>query len=116
MSKSCLALLISILFMCGCTYKEEIFNIPANDCSGTIITFSSDIRPLVQSSCAISSGCHGPGSISGPGPLTNYDQVHAASSNIKLAVESRSMPVGSSLSVDDIEKISCWIKSGAPNN
>lgn len=100
----------------GCTYKKELTNATSNDCSAVPGSFSADIMPILQSSCAINSGCHAAGSVSGPGPLTNYIQVQGAAADIKFAVQTRLMPLGSTLSNADIQKISCWVSAGAPNN
>jgi hypothetical protein len=77
--------------------------------------FAANISPIVQSSCAIS-GCHAAGSGNGPGALTTWAQISAASTRIRQAVASGTMPQGSTLSTAQKNSIVCWIDSGAPNN
>ncbi len=87
------------------------------DCSTvTNKAFAADINPIIQSSCAFSSGCHGSGSTNGPGVLTSYTSVFNARTAIRSAVASGSMPQGSSLATNQKNSILCWIDSGAPNN
>lgn len=88
----------------------------SSDCSTINAKFITDINPIIQSYCAINSGCHSNGSVSGPGPLTNYSQINAVAANIREAVISGRMPLGSVLSSNDLQKIKCWVDSGALNN
>src|SRR5690606_36766586 len=90
--------------------KEE----PASECSGTP-SFASAVNPLIASSCAIS-GCHANGSVSGPGPLTNYTQIKDAAASIRSAVLAGTMPQGSTLTSAQKSTIVCWIDAGTPNN
>jgi len=85
------------------------------DCSAIAKSFSANIQPIISSRCAIS-GCHGAGSVNGPGELTTYQQIFNARSQIRPAVSSGLMPQGSSLTQAQINTIICWIDSGAPNN
>lgn len=77
--------------------------------------FAADVNPIIQSRCNIS-GCHASGSTNGPGALTNYAQIAGASSAIRTAIISGSMPKNSSLSSLQKNAIICWIDSGSPNN
>ena len=48
----------------------------ALDCSPvTNKSFVADINPVIQSSCATTTACHGSGSVNGPGALTSYQAV-----------------------------------------
>ena len=88
---------------------------PSSSCNGVSAKFSH-VSPIIQNSCATSSGCHGNGSTNGPGALTNFDQIKNAASSIKSAVVSGRMPKGGSLSAADIKTISCWVDGGAQND
>ncbi|HJS52880.1 MAG TPA: hypothetical protein VJ765_00010 [Chitinophagaceae bacterium] len=99
----------------GCSYNKDMLP-QQTDCIAINARFSADIQPVIQSSCAANPACHGSGSVNGPGALLTYNQVQAAASMIKVAVETRRMPLGSSLNQAEINKISCWVNSGAPNN
>lgn len=95
--------------------KEETPDPPAElDCSS--IKFSETISPLVSTSCG-NSNCHGSGSQ--VGEMTNYDQIKGYVDSGKFqnrVLEVKDMPVGGSLSADQLEQIQCWIDEGAPNN
>ena len=101
-------------FILGCSYKKDV--IPQDDCTTINARFSAEVRPIIQGSCATNASCHGTGSLNGPGELVTFDQIQRASGSIKTAVESRRMPLGSSLSVAEISRISCWVNSGSLNN
>jgi len=87
-----------------------------SSCSSVPAKFSTEVNPIIQSSCAIGSGCHGNGSHNGPGPLLSFDQIKNAASSIKSAVVSKLMPLGGSLTMEQIQSISCWADNGALNN
>jgi len=88
----------------------------ATSCASTPAKFSTDISAIIQSSCAISSGCHGNGSTNGPGPLTTFNQIKNAAAFIKSEVVNKRMPLGGSLTNSQIQSISCWVDNGALNN
>ncbi|HEV7781524.1 MAG TPA: hypothetical protein VGO58_09665 [Chitinophagaceae bacterium] len=86
------------------------------DCSTvTNKSFAANIDPIIQSTCNVPS-CHAAGSVNGPGPLTNYNQVFSARSQVRAAIASGLMPQGSSLNTAQKNSILCWIDGGAPNN
>lgn len=86
------------------------------NCSGPAKSFSNDVSPIFQASCASSGGCHGNGSFNGPGELTNYSKIFNARSSIRSAVASGDMPRIGSLTPAEKNAILCWIDNGAPNN
>jgi hypothetical protein len=88
---------------------------PNNNCA-TPKSYAADVSPIIQSSCAINTGCHATGSTNGPGPLTIYAEVFNAITSIRTAVANGTMPKNSSLTNDQKNAIICWIDSGAPNN
>ncbi|TAL48964.1 MAG: hypothetical protein EPN92_03145 [Chitinophagaceae bacterium] len=85
-------------------------------CTGVPNKFAADVNPIIQSTCATNSGCHGAGSPNGPGELLTYTQIYNARVNIRSAVSSGTMPKTGSLSTAQKNSIICWIDSGAPNN
>jgi hypothetical protein len=85
-------------------------------CSGPAKSFTTDVNPVIQGSCATSQGCHGVGSTAGPGPLLTFSQVFNARTSIRSAVSSGRMPPNGSLSATQKNAIICWIDAGAPNN
>ena len=77
--------------------------------------FAADVDPIIQSTCN-TAGCHASGSVNGPGPLTNYNQVFNARNAVRTAVASGNMPRNTTLSASQKNSFLCWIDSGAPNN
>jgi hypothetical protein len=111
--KKILPLVLSATAFLVVTCKKEKKFSP--DCNGAPKSYASDVSPIINANCAIS-GCHASGSSNGPGALTNYNEVNAAKSRIRTAVENGTMPKNRSLSDDQKNKIICWIDAGAPNN
>jgi uncharacterized membrane protein len=87
------------------------------DCSAvTVKAFAADVSPIIQSKCATDSDCHGSGSTSGPGALTNYTAIFNARSITRSSVASGAMPKTGSITTAQKNSILCWIDSGAQNN
>jgi hypothetical protein len=86
------------------------------DCSGPAKSFATDVNPIIQSTCATDSDCHGTGSNSGPGQLLNYSQIFNARADIRIAVLSGTMPKDGHLSATQRNVIICWIDNGSQNN
>ena len=88
----------------------------SNTCTNVPKSFAVDVNPIIQSTCTINAGCHGSGSVHGPGELLTYTQIFNARVNIKNAVASGLMPQTGSLTTAQKNTIICWVDSGAPNN
>src|SRR4030095_15161757 len=86
------------------------------NCSGPAKSFSVDVSPIIQSTCATGSSCHGTGSINGPGALTTYSAIANAHADIRSAILSGLMPKTGSLTNGQKNTIICWIDNGALNN
>ena len=112
MNKKLIILFSVFILIMACSKNSNSFT---TDCS-TVKSFTADVNPIIQSSCATNAGCHGNGSTHGPGALINYSQVFAARSSIRAAVANGSMPQNSSLSTAQKNNILCWIDAGAINN
>jgi hypothetical protein len=108
--------IVVILGYAGCKKNTGESSSEPVDCSVVDSHFAGRVLPIVQASCAVSSGCHGNGSINGPGVLSNFTQISNAANSIRNAVSSGSMPKDSRLSAADKNAILCWISSGTPNN
>ena len=112
MKKILLIVIVSgLLFACG---KNP--DTTSVDCSGPIKSFASDVRPVIQASCATGSNCHGTGSGNGPGPLLNFTQLFNARSDTRSVVLSGHMPLNGTLSATEKSAIICWIDNGAIDN
>jgi hypothetical protein len=86
------------------------------DCSGAAKSFSTDVGPIIQSSCATGSSCHGSASNNGPGELLTYSEIFNARAQIRSAVLSGAMPKNGSLTAAQKNSIICWIDNGSSNN
>lgn len=107
---------ISVLVFLSCSKDEDT----KADCSGTSPTYTSDIAPIINLSCAIS-GCHTAIFPADGLDLSTYSKVKSASLNgkvlqsIKHLSGVKAMPQDAAkLSVDKITKVECWIQAGAP--
>ncbi|MBC7861788.1 MAG: hypothetical protein IAF38_02365 [Bacteroidia bacterium] len=99
-----------IYFSCK---KKDYKNV---DCSALPHTYSANIKPLINSNCAIP-GCHVTGFPQGD--FTSYSGVKASVNGGTFAdavLYKKTMPQSGALSKDDRQKIKCWIDEGAPNN
>lgn len=85
------------------------------NCANIDSRFAAVVFPIIQNNCG-AVGCHNSGSINGPGPLTNFDQIKAAAAQIRSSVEAGTMPKNASLTTAQKNAISCWVASGALNN
>ncbi len=86
-----------------------------NNCNAVPKAFAADVNPIIQTFCN-QAACHNPGSVNGPGPLTNYTEVFNARTNIRAQVQAGLMPQNTTLTAAQKNTIICWIDSGAPNN
>jgi hypothetical protein len=112
MKKMWLLALLGISCLLSCSKNKTVANI---DCS-TSKSFTTDVLPVIQSSCSYSSSCHATGSTKGPGALVSYAQIYSARTRIRSAVTSGSMPENGSLSAAELSAIVCWIDAGASDN
>lgn len=107
----CVALIVS-----SCYKDNEEYLYGAVNCDTTAVSFSTDIFPIIQSSCS-TVGCHVAGG-SGSGTFENYDQVKAKVDDGKFknrVIVLKDMPP-SPLTDCQILHITKWLNDGAPNN
>ena len=111
--KTAFIILMFVSISSACKKKGPDF-IP--DCSGAPKSFSNEVSPIIQASCATDSGCHGAGSRQGVGELLTYTKILSVRSDIRSQVASGEMPLNATLSNTEKNAILCWIDAGAPNN
>jgi hypothetical protein len=75
-------------------------------------SFANDIAPIISTNCAIS-GCH---KGTGLPDFSTLKNIQASAAAIKSQTASRSMPVGKTLTNDQINVIACWVNDGALDN
>jgi hypothetical protein len=76
-------------------------------------SWTNDIKPIMEKSCAIS-GCHN--GVSRSSNFNDYASAKSHASNIKSKTRDRSMPLDGTLTQNQIDLISCWVDDGALNN
>lgn len=76
------------------------------------ITFTMNVKPIIDNNCI---GCHSTAGGQFPN-LETYNGVAANASTVKSEVVSKDMPIGGSLTNEEIQAISCWVDAGALNN
>lgn len=109
----------SWLFLNSCVKGKALETRP-EDCE-EIISYSVQIKPLIQQSCATNLG---PGTGCHDGWILEYENLKAPieSGDFWNSIETRYMPAIPNsfgiqeLTLDEIEQFRCWIKQGAPNN
>ena len=111
--------LLTLLALGGLTAcKKEA--VTEYDCTGDTPTYTADVLPILENSCAII-GCHNFGSAQGGVSLADYDDTKAAASGDRLvgSIQQKSgfraMPEGGSQLPDSaIKTITCWVQNGMP--
>lgn len=119
MKKHILVTLIFLSFIFTSCLKDKVQ--PIGDCE-TIISYTADIRPVIESSCktgmGIGTGCH-------DGWIDDYSQIQAQllSGNWQNEVfNEETMPLFpndfgiDSLTADEISMMKCWIEQGYQEN
>lgn len=118
MYKACLLSIIMVISLgtfnsCKKKKNEDLNNL---DCSKINSGYSSDVKPIISTNC-LSSGCHNTNSVNGD--FTTYTGLKAKADNGTLdnrVIQQKTMPPSGALSIDQLQKIKCWLNSGSPNN
>jgi uncharacterized membrane protein len=76
------------------------------------ITFSKNVKPIIDNNCV---SCHSTGGGQPPN-LETYIGIRVEATSVKSEVVSKDMPIGGSLTNEEISAISCWVDAGAENN
>ena len=76
------------------------------------VSFESDIKPIIETSCAVSN-CHN-GNRSPD--LRQFNNIKSNAAKIKELTGKREMPKEGSLTQNQIDAIACWVDDGAPAN
>jgi hypothetical protein len=106
-----------IVSLQSCYYDNEELLYGNDDCVVEGVSFANDIRPIINTTCAVS-GCHVQGG-SGNGVYDNYDNVKAKVDNGSLQQRiliDQDHPPNTTLSNCQLLFIEEWIKTGALNN
>ncbi len=104
-----LMLIITGVFMSSCARDKS--PVIVNNCEEEI-TYQKDLQLILDNNCSFS-GCHDAGSI--VGDFTTFENISSFfnSGIIKqVTIDERSMPLGDTLSTDDLILFECWIQGG----
>lgn len=104
MKKLLVVLIFGLGILSGCS-KDSTTDPYTPTCDGVTKSYSSDVKPLIESYCA---GCHS--------NYSSYSQLSASRNSVRSMIVSGSMPRGNSLTASQKNAIVCWIDNGAPNN
>jgi hypothetical protein len=96
-------ILICVAALSACKKTSSTSYTP--DCTGAAKSYSTDVAPLMTSSCV---GCHG--------NYSSYSGVNSDKSNIRSNIVSGSMPKNGTFTDAQKNAVVCWIDNGAPNN
>jgi hypothetical protein len=108
-----LVLLVFGGMVMSCSSDDEVAFVA--DCSTIEPSFEATVNPIIQNKCAVT-GCHGTGSVNGPGPLVTYEQIFANRAAIRASVVSGRMPKTGSLTTNEKNQLICWIDNNALDN
>lgn len=114
--KKLLVLLGAVFFVASC--KSDKIQPIESDCPD-VISFSSQIEPLIQQNCSVS-GCHASGFVSPS--LTSHSEISANADDILTRIQldptnSQLMPSGGPKLADSlIQQFNCWVSQGKLDN
>lgn len=110
------------LTMSSCYYDNEEDLYPGTNCDTTNVSYTNDIRPLIDQSCAYA-GCHAGQFPAALLDLSDYSEVKKIADNGLLInrVNRQSgdpllMPPTGKLGSCTIQEIEAWVAAGAPQN
>ncbi|MEO6550416.1 MAG: hypothetical protein ABIN94_20590 [Ferruginibacter sp.] len=109
---------VMLLNSCYNDNAEILYGTHDTGCNAIQAKYATDISQIVTTKCAIA-GCHNANAANNPAgfSLLTYQQVSAKKDriNARVVIE-KTMPPSGPLPAADINKLACWIASGAPNN
>ncbi len=108
---SCLLVLVLMLVACETHVQEnDVVEVEQDDNCDPETSFITSIKPIIDNNCL---PCH-----RAQLPiLTSFENIRDNRDDIRTqVVVLRRMPLGGSLSSDEIALIRCWIDNGAQNN
>lgn len=113
--KKILLLLLAVpafLLFQQCKKEDEYKDLSCN----SPVSYTSTIKTIIDANCT-SSGCHNANSRNGD--LTSYAGVLVQVRNGELSkrvLYKKNMPRSRPLSLEDRQKIKCWLDGGSPEN
>jgi hypothetical protein len=109
MKKSIIYLVSTLALIASCKKDDDSGKLTPS-CDGSHPTYQSQIKSIIDARCA-SSNCH-PNYSTYDGLLPDLEGGDFR----REVLVNQSMPQGSSLTQDQINKIQCWVNDGFPEN
>ncbi len=118
-----IGIIITSQLSCAYENEEDLYNIgvePIDSCGITVVSYSSDIVPILDVSC--NNACHNENTRFGNVILDSYDNVNTFVLNGKLLGTIKHedgfspMPQGGKLENCEINLVEKWVEEGALNN
>lgn len=115
--KKKIVFILSIVFFYSCynDNEEELYG-PVS-CDVSAITYTNDVLPIINTSCA-TAGCHVSGG-TGSGDFTNYTELKAKVDNGSFenrVLIQKNMPPSTPLTDCELQILQAWVDNGALNN
>lgn len=113
-----LLLFLAAITQTACFYdnEQDLYG-NGNQCDTTALSYSADIRPILDANCI---SCHAPGGEQEGSPLVTYDDVvkYTADRNIVDRTNGTGslMPPEGKMNDCNVSYIEAWVNAGAPNN
>lgn len=99
------------IYACESHVQEDEFMEPKEEqACDPAISFSTTIKPIIDAKCVT---CHGGNQAPN---LSTFSGVSRNAQKVRAEIEARRMPLGGSLSTEQIQQIGCWIDNGMLNN
>ena len=121
--KIVLKAVLALCVICACSSDSEDELYEGSNCDTTLVSFQSDILPIIKTNC---SSCHGGVTPSAGLLLENYDQISSSSKNNtsggminrieREESDPRLMPMGYKLPTCEIDQIKAWVNQGSLDN
>lgn len=105
-------ILVAGAILVSCNYDNEVDRFDIQP-SAEVISLTDQVQPIIKLSCA-TTGCHIAG-VQSP-DLSQKSNIISFKDQIKSEVNARTMPVGSTLSNEEIATIVGWVNAGALDN
>lgn len=116
MKKIFLVCTVALVLIFGCKKNNDSIITAAGFCDSSNVSYSADVRPLINTYCINGSNCHNVGSVNQGGELISYNQVYLKRSTIRSSVNLGTMPIGATMTEDEKKRVICWVDHGAANN
>lgn len=110
---------LTLVFQSACYFdnEEELYGITPGTCDTTAISYSADIKPLIEANCTV---CHSPSGVQSATPVDNHADLKILADNGKLVDRTNDagspMPQTGLLPECERNMIRAWVNAGAPNN